>query len=185
MTNHSALHLSKAASKPVKATGQLFAVAPELEEKGVLNSPGLQSKDQPARRSGLTSTQLITLVAAALILLLLGAGYFLMIGLVKSPDYQPEYRNYATVSEVLNSDLLPGTRIAFPATLVKDQFLKQEESNRTYPLYHWIQADQTLEARFSYKLKELPEGNLIISGTVQSRRNGILLLYVEKTSPAN
>jgi hypothetical protein len=102
--------------------------------------------------------------------------------LVRSQSYQPQYQAYQDAGAVLKANVLPGNRVKFTATVDKQAFTQYQDNDKTYPVYQWTEGNQTLQARFSSKLKQLPTGKIVINASVQSRVGDGLYLFVDSFS---
>ena len=116
-------------------------------------------------------------------------GLLVIVGLVlvalnleHSQNYQPQYQPYRDAGAVLQANVLPGSRVQFNAKVAKQAFTQYQDNDKTYPVYQWTAGQQILQARFSSKLKQLPDGNIVINASVQSRVGDELFIFVDNFS---
>jgi len=136
---------------------------------------------KPPPRQGRARNIIFGLILAGAMLLIFG-GIVLAMNLVRSQSYQPQYQLYQSAGAVLKANTLPGSRVEFSATVDKTAFLQYQDNDKNYPVYQWTEGSQRLEARFSSKLKQLPDGKITISASVQSRSGDVLFIFVDKFS---
>ena len=140
----------------------------------------LAQVDRPRRR-GRVRYSILGLSLAGGLLVIVGLVVVAM-NLVRSQNYQPQYQEYQDAGAVLKANVLPGSRVKFSAMVDKQAFTQYQDNEKTYPVYQWTEGNQTLQARFSSKLKQLPEGKIIINASVQSRVGDGLYIFVDSFS---
>lgn len=144
-----------------------------------LNSNLNEVKNTTGGQGG-SRVRLYIVLAVAGIVLFVGGGLFLLSRLPELDFSKTVYQNYAGLEELAKDNPLPGSKVSLPVTVSQAAFTKADDGGKAYNIYRWKLGEQMVEARFSSKLKQLPDGNITISGVVQSNLNQVLVVFVDK-----